>query len=454
MQNAEDAPVSDAEAAKLFAPLRDRAGCILAVSGGPDSSALALLWARARTADPTLPPAVVVTVDHRLRPEAASEARAVAALATRLGLAHRTATRSGGTLAANLQAEARRARYDLLVDIAEDLGFDTIVTAHHAEDQAETFLARLARGSGVIGLAAMARFRTIDGLLLARPFLDLPRARLAATLRAAGEGWIDDPSNRDPRFDRVRLRAAAPLLADLGLTRDRLVATAEAMAAEATELDRRCRELLSGHGRLHPGGWISVCARQFALRDRSTRIRLIGRAIRAVGGADHAPRHTALEDLEAALTAGEARTATAARSLGRCRIERRGGHIWISPEIGRGEGRRLDLAPGERGRWCGRRVWLAAGAPAAATIAPLGRAGRLGLRDADPFHHLDTGWPTPAAVVVESAAAIFVAGELVAAPGLSYDVAGTVRWSNLVRFAPLETAFADTGVGSDDDGVR
>lgn len=449
MPSAEDAPVSDDEAANLFAPLRDRAGLILAVSGGPDSSALLVLYARAQRLDPTLPPAIVATVDHRLRSEAADEAAYVAALAARHDLAHRTLVWVGAKPTTDLQAAARRARYALLVDTARDLGFDTVVTAHHAEDQAETFLARLARGSGVVGLAAMAPRRSIDGLVLARPFLDLPRDRLRATLAAAGESWIDDPSNRDARFDRVRLRAAAPLLAELGLTRDRLVATAKAMAAVASDIDRRCDEAMAEDGRLHPAGWASLCAHRFAGLDRQDRVRLIGRLIRTVGGADHAPKRAALDAVEAALSAEEPTKTLPARSLGACLIEKRAGRIWIAPEIGRGDGPRLDLAPGGHGRWYGRRVELANDAPGPITIAPLGRAGRTMMAAVEPPYLRDIGAPSPVAAVIETAPAIFVAGALVACPGLGYQGDATTRWSELVRFSAIDTVFAATGGARD-----
>ena len=287
MASAEGAPVSDAEAATLFAPLRDRAGVALAVSGGSDSSALLVLYARARRLDPGLPPATVLTVDHRLRLEAADEARAVAALAARHGLSHRTLVREGEAPAANLQAEARRARYALLLDAARDLGLEAIVTAHHAEDQAETFLARLARGSGVVGLAAMAPMRRRDGLLLFRPLLDLPRARLAATLTALGEGWVEDPSNADRRFDRVRVRAAAPMLAELGLTRDRLVATARAMARAAVALDAAVERAIAAGVALPPGGWAELRPEVFGALEAEIRLRLLSRLVRAVGGATY-----------------------------------------------------------------------------------------------------------------------------------------------------------------------
>ncbi|NLH80008.1 MAG: tRNA lysidine(34) synthetase TilS, partial [Phyllobacteriaceae bacterium] len=155
--SAESTPVTPDEALTAFSPTLGRSGVALAVSGGADSLSLLHLWADARALAPNLPRAVVLTVDHRLRPEAAAEAAFVAEVAADRGLAHRTLAWVGAKPTANLQAEARAARRLLLVEAAADLGLDTLLLAHHADDQAETFLSRLARGSGVVGLAAMAK---------------------------------------------------------------------------------------------------------------------------------------------------------------------------------------------------------------------------------------------------------------------------------------------------------
>jgi len=430
--SAESAPVSDGEAADLFAPLRDRAGVALAVSGGPDSSALLVLYARARAVDPRLAPATVFTVDHRLRPEAAEEARNVAALAARHGLPHRTLVWEGEKPAGDLQARARRARYDLLLDAARALGLDALVTAHHAEDQAETFLARLVRGSGVVGLAAMRPHRLVEGIRLARPFLDLPKARLIATLEAIGETWIEDPSNRDRRFDRTRLRAAAPLLADLGLTRDRLVATARAMARAAEAIERDVDAALAAVA-THPAGWASFDPADVGRCPEEVRLRLLSRLLRAVGGADYGPRLEALTPLASALF-DRPDADFAARTLAGARLERRGGRIWIAAERGRDGGSTTSLVPGGRGRFRGRRVELAVEAPSPVTVAALGAEGRRAIVD-----RLDPGrlgrW-RPTAVVVESAPAVFVDGGLVACPVLGYEGDARRRWGDLLRLAP------------------
>lgn len=435
MPSAESDPVSDREAADLFAPLRDRSRLALAVSGGADSSALLLLYARARGLDPALPPAIVLTVDHRLRPQAAAEARFVAECAARRGFAHRTLAWEGDKPASNLQAAARRARYALLVDAAEDLGCDTLLTAHHAEDQAETFLARLARGSGVLGLSAMARWRRLDGLMLHRPFLDLPRARLAASLRAAGETWCEDPSNDDPRYDRVRLRRAAPMLAELGLDRDRLVATARAMARAGEALEAAVDVGLAAGVEIHPAGWAVVRPEVLAALPSEIRLRLMARLIRAIGGREHTPELEPLTQATEALLAAGATGRVAARTLGGARLEQRRGRIWLSVEPGRGVGPVLRLEPGARGRLLGHRVGLAATAPRGVTVTRLGAAGRRALMERQCPTAEILGRPAPSAAVIESALAVFVGDALVACPGLGYEGPGPVRWGELLRVA-------------------
>ena len=153
------------------------------------------------------------TVDHGLRPESAEEAKAVAALCARLGVAHRILQWKGAKPVSRLQERAREARYRLLVDHAKAIGADALLTAHHADDQAETVLFRLLRGSGVAGLRGMELTTTRDGMTIARPLIGLKKRDLIAFARARGAPFVDDPSNADPRFARTRLRA---LLAQLG----------------------------------------------------------------------------------------------------------------------------------------------------------------------------------------------------------------------------------------------
>ncbi|MCC6777984.1 MAG: tRNA lysidine(34) synthetase TilS [Hyphomicrobiales bacterium] len=229
--SAADAAVTAAEARTLFRPFARHRALLLAVSGGPDSTALLFLAARWRRGSRTGPRLVAATVDHGLRHVSAAEAMAVARLARKLGVAHHTLTWQGAKPTSGLQAAARAARYALLAAVASDAGASHVLTAHTLDDQAETVLLRLCRGSGLAGLAAMSDVaplpvRAAGEIVLARPLLDVPKARLVATLARAGIAFADDPSNRDPRFTRARLREAMPALAHEGLDAARLATLA------------------------------------------------------------------------------------------------------------------------------------------------------------------------------------------------------------------------------------
>ncbi|WP_277601975.1 tRNA lysidine(34) synthetase TilS [Altererythrobacter sp. BO-6] len=173
----------------------------VAVSGGPDSLALLLLAAQARPGE-----VEAATVDHGLRPESADEAASVARLCEQLGVPHTTLKVT--VAAGNLQQEARQARYRALADWQAARGLDALLTAHHADDQAETLLMRLNRGSGLGGLAGVrAKGRNpVSGGLVLRPLLDWRKAELEALVRDCGIEPVQDPSNRDDRFDRARIR--------------------------------------------------------------------------------------------------------------------------------------------------------------------------------------------------------------------------------------------------------
>lgn len=406
----DDRPVSDDEAIDLFAHLKARTGLALAVSGGADSVALLHLYDRARRHG-TLPPAVVLSVDHRLRPAARDEIAHVARLATERGLPHLTSSWDEATLGGNLQARAARARRRLLLDSARAAACDALLLAHHADDQAETVLGRLARGSGVLGLAGMAATSEESGILVARPLLALPKSRLVATLREAGVTWCEDPSNADPRFQRARLRAARATLTTLGLDRDRLIATARAMARAGALIDRLVRELDTTAVTRSPAGWLQVELGPFVSADDEIRLRLLSRLLREPRRSDYGPRLEALEDLDAELRAcssGE----RLVRTLAGCRLELRRGRLWIAAEVGR-RPETVTLAPAERGIWRGRPVSLAPEAPAPLTIAPLGREGRLGFTR--PMRaELRHDATTPPSAILETAPALWREGRLLA----------------------------------------
>lgn len=217
------APVGPEEAETFFAPLRSYSKLVLAVSGGADSLALLALAAKWRASAPaTTPELSVATVDHALRAGSANEAAYVQDVATAFGISHTTLTWSGEKPATRLQERARAARYDLLITHARAIGAGAIVTAHHAQDQAETVLMRLCAGSGIAGLAAMPLVTLNNGMPLIRPFLSVDKDRLIATLQADELRWFEDPSNQSYRFERVRLRRAFAALSKEGLDTHRL----------------------------------------------------------------------------------------------------------------------------------------------------------------------------------------------------------------------------------------
>jgi tRNA(Ile)-lysidine synthase len=212
----DNAPISVQQAKDLFAHWKAAPALVLAVSGGPDSLALMWLAARWRRALSRGPRLIAVTVDHGLRPEAAREARDVKRLAQTLEVPHRTLRWTGAKPKTGLPAAARAARYQLLAKAARASGATHILTAHTRDDQAETLLMRILRGSGIAGLAAMARETEREGLWLARPLLDVPKSQLVATLGRAKIAFADDPTNRDMNFTRPRLRALMPALVEEG----------------------------------------------------------------------------------------------------------------------------------------------------------------------------------------------------------------------------------------------
>jgi len=301
-------PVTAGEAKALFADLSSEPVLVLAVSGGPDSMALLALVARWRAALKHGPDLIAATVDHGLRPESAKEANAVKRQARELRVTHRTLRWTGAKPKTGLQEAARDARYRLLSGEAARSGARIVLTAHTLDDQAETVLLRLARGSGLSGLAAMARESDMFGTRIVRPLLDLPKARLVATLSRLGVGYADDPSNRDPRFTRARLRGLMPMLAREGLTAERLTLLARRVRRAEAALDQAVTTA-SGNVSLSPWGEgqrIVFRADAFAGLPEEIALRLLGRAIAHAG--DEGPVELGkLEALRGALAQGPAR---------------------------------------------------------------------------------------------------------------------------------------------------
>jgi len=233
----------------------DFSGCrsvIAAVSGGGDSLALLFLLKEHFARHAPAVGLVAVTVDHGIRPEAAAEARAVAALCGDIGVAHRTMRWDEAKPATGLQQAARDARYALLAKAAEDAGAGLILTGHTLDDQLETVAMRKRRGDGR-GLAGIAPATLYDGRFwIARPLLDVRREELRRYLRDKGVTWHEDPSNSDPKYERVRVRSA--LAGGDSVAHRRAIGEMSQAAAERVRLGKSAASLIRRHaGRVSPG---------------------------------------------------------------------------------------------------------------------------------------------------------------------------------------------------------
>jgi tRNA(Ile)-lysidine synthase len=326
------APIDAAAFAAAMAPfaIADGSKIAVAVSGGADSMALLLLLA-----EWSVPRNIVLTaltVDHRLRDRSADEATQAAAWCAARGVAHVILPWQEGMaqrgLARSPQSAARDARYRLLTDWCRDNGHGFLCVAHHADDQIETFLLRLARGSGVDGLAAMAAERVSGGIHILRPLLAFGKAALTATCCAADQPWIDDPSNRNRASARVRFREARAMLAAEGLDDDRLLATVGHMRRARVALEYSVDMLLAAACRWDAYGVARLAYQAFAAAPAEIALRALTRVLRVAAGAAYGPRYENLERLYDALMRGPWRDAT----LHGCCILRSDGDIVIFRE--------------------------------------------------------------------------------------------------------------------------
>lgn len=375
-------PISDGELAGLFAPVAETSRIALAVSGGGDSLALldcADRWRRTRSSAPEL---VVLSVDHGLGKSSKQDAEAVVALARKRGFKAEYLCWRGEKPRGDIEAAARAARYRLLLGATRQAGASHLLLAHHRDDQAETLLMRLARGSGIFGLAAMRREIVADDVILFRPFLAIPRARLAETIAAAGLTPVVDAMNTDPRFARSRLRAIMPRLAAEGIDPAGLAATAGRLAGAAEAIEAVAGRLIETAIDVDDLGIASFDAAEFASAPKEIRLRALARLLLAIGGDQFPPRFERLAALADDIERHDGR-AGLKRTLAGSVIEWRGGRFVIYREVGRDGLPEIAVKSGFTGLWDHRfKVEIGADAPGGLKLAALGEAGRreIGIR--------------------------------------------------------------------------
>ncbi len=238
-----------------------------------------------------------MTVDHGLRKDAADEAKAVAGFCAGLDIEHTTLHWTDWDGKGNLQDQARRARYGLMATWAKERGIETIALGHTADDQAETFLMRLARGSGVDGLSGMQQRRKADGINWVRPALFLYRQQLRDYLGRHDIKWIDDPTNEDERFERVKARKVLKALAPLGIDVERLAGTADDLRMARNALEIQTQNAAQMMVTIVDG---DVILERSAFHKLSAEIsaRLLSHALSWVTCAEYRPRRMALVDVE------------------------------------------------------------------------------------------------------------------------------------------------------------
>lgn len=399
--------------------------------------ALMLLVRRWAASLPNAPKTIVATVDHGLRRESVNEAKWVARQAHALGIEAMVLTWQGEKPATGIQDAARSARYRLLAEFARGVSGSepsAVVTAHTADDQAETLLMRLARGSGIDGLAAMHTERLADDALppvtIVRPLLAIAGARLRATLGEAGRTWIEDPSNDAQRFERVRVRKARGLLEGLGLSNEKMALSARRLARAKAALDAAAEALKREAAvDLHAGVFASFDAAVWRAAPEELRLRLLGRLIGSFGGLSEPLSLSQMEALVERMSVSTFEGAT----LAGCVIARHGELMRVEREGGRLPLPTLTLVPGSSAVWDHRfRVASSTHSPGPVEVRALGPEAYARLR-----RQLakEPGLPASAAATLP---AFWSADELIFVPAIANFAQAQTLWDSARRLYSAE----------------
>ena len=385
-------PLSAQEFAGLMAalaPFERAPALVVAVSGGADSMALTLLahdWAVARGGTVT-----ALTVDHGLRPGSRAEARRVGEWLKAKNIPHKILAWAGEKPATGVQATARQKRYELLEGWCRAAGTLHLLLAHNLEDQAETFLMRLGRGSGLAGLSGMGPIEYRENVRLLRPLLTVPKARLVATLAARGQAWVEDPSNLNEKFLRVRARNILAGLTPEGFEATRVADAVSRLRRASDAIEVQVTETLARCATVHPEGYARLDGAALLAAPEEVSLRCLARVLMTVSGSVYAPRFERLLHLHGELRPIEAGELGRGRTLCGCRIMPvtgafRGSRfgLLIARELA-AVGGSVTLKAGEGGYWDGRfrvRVDKSAGNDADAyAVKPLGTHGWIEVKD-------------------------------------------------------------------------
>ncbi len=326
-----------------FRPLG--AAIAVAVSGGPDSMALA--FCIKRWADSSGHNLRAFIVDHALREASGNEALLTQQRLNKLGIESEILRWQHDAVSSAIQKQARQARYDLLLNACQRFGIQDLFLAHHRDDQAETILMRLAKGSGVEGLVGMKAEQVTQNVRCLRPFLSCSKAQLIATAEATGIDYVRDPSNSSETFARGRLRRVMPLLATEGLTVESLLDLGARAAEQVELLDYATQNFIIAHSQRDLSGAITFALEAFHGHPVVVGRTALARAILHIVPSDYAPRRSELASVFDLLTRDQTQVT---RTLGGCLILRRGSRIIVLREPSAVKDKKI-LHPGECVLW-------------------------------------------------------------------------------------------------------
>ena len=358
----------------------------VAVSGGRDSIGLCLLvneWAQ--KCDGWVS---AITVDHQLRPESAEEAKQVGDWLVGFNIDHHVLVWEGSKPSSGTQAAARKARYDLMEEWCRRAGVLHLFLGHHQDDQAETVLFRLQHDSGIDGLAGMSAVRERSHIRLLRPLLDIPRENVTAYLQDQNQAWIEDPSNKNPKYARTVLRNSLESADEGELTIEQLTTLSNRCARARIVLEEDAARVMAQCCRVYPEGYVQLDVAKFRTVPAEISLRVLSRAIRCIGGRGYGPKQAQLERVHGLIQEGRFRRS---RTLGGCQISYRDGVLLVFREY-RNLPALVEMTAGQPILWDNRfrvalddrvfqacdRVWLGA----------FGRKGRQEIKELQEFKTL------------------------------------------------------------------
>lgn len=401
-------PADFALAMKTLGIAGTRPKIAVAVSGGGDSLALALLaqeWVQEQGGE-----MLALTVDHQLRPDSAREAETVQKLLRARGIPHEILTWHSDKPATHVQETARQARYALLLQACRARGFATLAVAHNLEDQVETFWMRLAHGSGLDGLSAMEPVREVDGIAIVRPLLTFPRARLRETCVQRKIDWVEDPSNRNARYLRVKLRQFEDALASEGLTPARLARTVQKLGDAKEALQIMAAQTAASCTVIHDEGYASLKMAPWKQTPRDIQRRVLARLVMQIAPQDYPAGFEMIEQARLDLL----NPSFAGKTLSGCEIvPGQDGDMLVVREENAVEGR---IPVAENKLWD--RRFVVSGIPSESLeIGALGKDGLSVLRKNTPLPSKLASLPFKVKRVLP---ALWQGGNLLAVPHLGY----------------------------------